>query len=241
VDARVSVTVQSSPGTHPANCTVVMCILKGVKRTGRSANHPLHLESRLKEEYRYASTPFWAFIPGYRMKLTFYSVWETSTDLGRMADMKLPTESVLSQALWIFCIFQAVQQIFANFTSRYPGLHAGLHSKQAEYLCDEVRNYPIKPALCWATSTFRGCVCRVQPSSGLANMLSAGHMRPWRKLFAPLGNLNSSISTIYQTYYYYYYYVTAIGLTSGGSSIHLHTNSTQNTEDGTHITITRKK
>jgi hypothetical protein len=42
-------------------------------------------------------------------------------------------------------------------------------------------------------------------------------------------------------YYYYYYYVTAIGLTPGGSSIHLHTNSTHNTEDGTHITITRKK
>jgi hypothetical protein len=29
-------------------------------------------------------------------------------------------------------------------------------------------------------------------------------------------------------------------LTPGGSSIHLHTNSTQNTEDGTHITITIK-
>jgi hypothetical protein len=42
-------------------------------------------------------------------------------------------------------------------------------------------------------------------------------------------------------YYYYYYYLTAIGLTHGGSSIHLHTNSTQNTEDGTHTTITRKK
>jgi hypothetical protein len=42
-------------------------------------------------------------------------------------------------------------------------------------------------------------------------------------------------------YYYYYYYLTAIGLTPGGSSIHLHTNSTQNTEDGTHITITRGK
>jgi hypothetical protein len=42
-------------------------------------------------------------------------------------------------------------------------------------------------------------------------------------------------------YYYYYYYLTAIGLTPGGSSIHLHTNSTQNTEDGTHITITMGK
>jgi hypothetical protein len=39
-------------------------------------------------------------------------------------------------------------------------------------------------------------------------------------------------------YYYYYYYLTAIGLTPGGISTHLHTNSTQNTEDGTHITIT---
>jgi hypothetical protein len=38
----------------------------------------------------------------------------------------------------------------------------------------------------------------------------------------------------------YYYYLTAIGLTPGGISIHLHTNSTQNTEEWTHITITRK-
>jgi hypothetical protein len=40
---------------------------------------------------------------------------------------------------------------------------------------------------------------------------------------------------------YYYYYITAIGLTPGGSSIHLHKNRTQNTEGATHITITKKK
>jgi hypothetical protein len=34
-------------------------------------------------------------------------------------------------------------------------------------------------------------------------------------------------------------HLTAIGLTPGGSSIHLHTNSTQKTEGRTHITITR--
>jgi hypothetical protein len=45
----------------------------------------------------------------------------------------------------------------------------------------------------------------------------------------------------YYYYYYYYYYLTAIELTPGGSSIHLHTNSTHNAEDGTHITVTRKK
>jgi hypothetical protein len=39
-------------------------------------------------------------------------------------------------------------------------------------------------------------------------------------------------------YYYCYYYLIAIGLTPGGSSLHLLTNSTQNSEDGTHITIT---
>jgi hypothetical protein len=42
-------------------------------------------------------------------------------------------------------------------------------------------------------------------------------------------------------YYYYYYYLTAIGLTPGGSSTHLHTNGAQNTEDGTHITIIKTK
>jgi hypothetical protein len=51
---------------------------------------------------------------------------------------------------------------------------------------------------------------------------------------------------LYYYYYYYYYYLTAIGLTPGGSSIHLRTNSTQNAEDGKHNdykekTITRKK
>jgi hypothetical protein len=39
----------------------------------------------------------------------------------------------------------------------------------------------------------------------------------------------------------YYYYLTAVGLTPGGSSIYLRTNSTQNTVGGTHITITSKK
>jgi hypothetical protein len=33
-----------------------------------------------------------------------------------------------------------------------------------------------------------------------------------------------------------HYYLTAIGLTPGGSSTHLHINSTQNTEDETHVT-----
>jgi hypothetical protein len=37
--------------------------------------------------------------------------------------------------------------------------------------------------------------------------------------------------------YYYYYYLTAIRLTPGGSSTHLHTNSTQNTADGTHMRL----
>jgi hypothetical protein len=30
-------------------------------------------------------------------------------------------------------------------------------------------------------------------------------------------------------------------LTPGGSSVHLHTNSTQNTEDGTHVTVKEKQ
>jgi hypothetical protein len=46
------------------------------------------------------------------------------------------------------------------------------------------------------------------------------------------------LSSLY--YYYYYYCLNAIGLKPGSSGIHLHTNSTQNTEDGTHVTITRK-
>jgi hypothetical protein len=40
---------------------------------------------------------------------------------------------------------------------------------------------------------------------------------------------------------YYYYYLTAIGLTPGCKSTHLHTNTTKNIENGTHITISKKK
>jgi hypothetical protein len=39
----------------------------------------------------------------------------------------------------------------------------------------------------------------------------------------------------------YYIYLTAVGLTHGGGSTHLHANSTQYTENGTDITIKRKK
>jgi hypothetical protein len=46
---------------------------------------------------------------------------------------------------------------------------------------------------------------------------------------------------LYYYYYYYYYYLTAIGSTPSDSSIHLHTNSTQNIEHGTHITIIGEK
>jgi hypothetical protein len=42
-------------------------------------------------------------------------------------------------------------------------------------------------------------------------------------------------------YYYCYYYLNVIGLAPAGSSTHLHTNSTQNTEDGTYKIITKKK
>jgi hypothetical protein len=44
-------------------------------------------------------------------------------------------------------------------------------------------------------------------------------------------------------YYYYYYYLTANWVDTRWRqySTHLHTNSTQNTEDGAHITIRKKK
>jgi hypothetical protein len=37
--------------------------------------------------------------------------------------------------------------------------------------------------------------------------------------------------------YYYHYYLISIELTPNGISTHLHSNSTQNTEDGTRITM----
>jgi hypothetical protein len=45
----------------------------------------------------------------------------------------------------------------------------------------------------------------------------------------------------YYYYYYYYYYLTAIWLTPGGNSIHLHTNNLHTTQNRTYITITWEK
>jgi hypothetical protein len=60
------------------------------------------------------------------------------------------------------------------------------------------------------------------------------YIRTFRSMCAVPNMAVFCSSFYYYYYYYYYYYLTAIGLTHGGSSVHLHTHSTQNTEDGTH-------
>ena len=48
--ARFSKPVQPGPGAHPATYTMGTGSFPGVKRLGRSVDHPLHLAPRSKEE-----------------------------------------------------------------------------------------------------------------------------------------------------------------------------------------------
>ena len=57
VGARFSAPVQTDPGAHPAFCTMGTGSFPGVKRLGRSVDHPPHLAPRLKKEQSYTSTP----------------------------------------------------------------------------------------------------------------------------------------------------------------------------------------
>jgi hypothetical protein len=66
----------------------------------------------------------------------------------------------------------------------------------------------------------------------LSALIRVGHEQSKIRVYA----LQTYFLTNYYCYYYYYY-VTAIGLIPGGSSTHLHTNSTQNTEDETHWVV----
>jgi hypothetical protein len=48
VGARLSASVQTGPGAHPASCA--MGLSQGVKQPGRSVDHPPHLAPRLGKE-----------------------------------------------------------------------------------------------------------------------------------------------------------------------------------------------
>jgi len=47
---RFSAPIQTGPGAHSASCTVGTGSFSGVKRLGRSNEHPPHLVPRLKKE-----------------------------------------------------------------------------------------------------------------------------------------------------------------------------------------------
>ena len=57
VGVRFSAPVQTAPGAHPASYTMGTGSFPWVKRPGRGVEHPLHIASRLKKEYRCNSTP----------------------------------------------------------------------------------------------------------------------------------------------------------------------------------------
>ena len=48
--AKFSAPIQTSPGAHPASSIMGTGSLPGVKRPGRSVDHPPHLTPRLKKE-----------------------------------------------------------------------------------------------------------------------------------------------------------------------------------------------
>jgi hypothetical protein len=72
VGARFPAPVQTGPGANSTSYTMGTLSFQGVKRPKHGTDHPPYLEPRLKKEYRYASTPFWAFVVCSRVKFTFY-------------------------------------------------------------------------------------------------------------------------------------------------------------------------
>ena len=57
VRARFSAPDQTGPGAHPSSYALGTGSFSGVKRPGRSVDHPPHLEPRLKKEESYTSIP----------------------------------------------------------------------------------------------------------------------------------------------------------------------------------------
>jgi hypothetical protein len=54
---RFSAPVQTAPRNHPASNTMGTGSFPGVKRPGCGFNHPHHLQTKLKKEKSYTSTP----------------------------------------------------------------------------------------------------------------------------------------------------------------------------------------
>jgi hypothetical protein len=57
VGARIFAHVQTGPGAHPAFSTMGTGSFPGVKRPGRSADHPPPSRAEVKKEQSYTSTP----------------------------------------------------------------------------------------------------------------------------------------------------------------------------------------
>jgi hypothetical protein len=57
VGARFFTYVKTSPGAHPASCTMDTGSLRGVKWPGRGADHPPPSSAEFENEYTYTSTP----------------------------------------------------------------------------------------------------------------------------------------------------------------------------------------
>jgi len=74
--ARFSAPVHTSHGAHPASYRMGTGTFPGVKQPGGDVDGPPHLELRLKKEYSYTTTPLWAFIVYFRVKLYLYFLYE---------------------------------------------------------------------------------------------------------------------------------------------------------------------
>jgi hypothetical protein len=60
VGLRFFAQVQTSPGAHPASCTMCTGSFPGVKWPGRGADHPPPPSVEVEHEYIYTSNPLWA-------------------------------------------------------------------------------------------------------------------------------------------------------------------------------------
>jgi hypothetical protein len=66
VEARFSAPVQTSPGAHPASCTMGTGSFPGIRRTGRGVDHPPPPSAEVKERVQlYLYTPSGSF-PGIK-------------------------------------------------------------------------------------------------------------------------------------------------------------------------------
>ena len=72
MEVRFSAPVQTGCEVHPASCTMYTESFPGVKRPGRSVDHPPPCSAEVKERVQlYVYSPFWNFVACYKVNFIF--------------------------------------------------------------------------------------------------------------------------------------------------------------------------